>query len=815
MIIVAFGIDQSYCMWKLFYMKAFFITTLIVCSALCAAAQQPAKAQIRVIDSVTSQPLQNVTIQIPVLKRTFMTDASGTATITLPAGKYVFYFTAVGYTKTHTAITVTDTTMIDLAVKMKIKAGELSEVTVTGETEKQAEIKKIKSNVMPVTILTAKQIENKASNLNEILNRQAGVQVRLSGGLGSESRISVRGLEGKRVQIFIEGNPLNTPDGSLGINDLPLQIIERIEIYKGTVPAWLGGDGLGSAVNIVLRHRDVSYIDANVSYQSFNTRGAGLILKKVLNEQGIEMAMGIFDNASDNSYTMKSPYQPGLTIKRDHDRFHSLLTGGSIRFHKTWFDEVEVEGAYIKVNKQIQGIQSNIQQAENRSNSGVLALALKKDKFGNGKLGLRYNVVLTAFNVKLIDTSSWSYDWDGNKNPSLYGKGEFGIGPNGPNLSTTIQNEARHRFNIFYRLSNVFTLNLNNTFRYGKFNPHDDMANDYAGKNLFNYPGKVVNSTTGLTLESRLHDDRLLFSTAVKQYYNRVEGYNTNIYLQAPPEEIQNTVSTMGYNAGLRYNITGAFFIKASQERAIRLPVNSELFGDGALITPSISLKPEVAYNYTAGGVFDKFNKRDNHLQIEGNVFYMRVNKLIQLAGGGLTTGYVNYAKVNILGADMEVKSDITSYLFASVNATWQHLKDVNKYIPGTQNVSNPTYKLTIPNIPQLFGNWNLEFHKDNLTGKNSKTRIIYEGSYARKYNYGFNISVYDRFIIPSYHSHNLIIEQSFKNDRYVITVAVYNLTNEAILNNFNQPLPGRSFRIKLRYFLLSRKIAHTDHSHH
>lgn len=65
----------------------------------------------------------------------------------------------------------------------------------------------------------------------------------MSGGLGSDSRISVRGLEGKRVQIFIDGNPLNTPDGSLGINDLPVQIIERIEIYKGSVPAYLGATG--------------------------------------------------------------------------------------------------------------------------------------------------------------------------------------------------------------------------------------------------------------------------------------------------------------------------------------------------------------------------------------------------------------------------------------------------------------------------------------------------------------------------------------------------------------------------------------------
>jgi vitamin B12 transporter len=131
------------------------------------------------------------------------------------------------------------------------KTNELQEVTIISLTEEQKEVLKVKNSINPVTIITAKQLENRAGNLNEVLARQAGVQVRSSGGFGSEARISIRGLEGKRVQVFIDGNALNTPDGSFGINDLPVQVIERIEIYKGSVPAYLGGDGLGSAVNVM------------------------------------------------------------------------------------------------------------------------------------------------------------------------------------------------------------------------------------------------------------------------------------------------------------------------------------------------------------------------------------------------------------------------------------------------------------------------------------------------------------------------------------------------------------------------------------
>ncbi len=767
-------------------------------------AQPPQRVTITVTDSANNSALDNTTIKLIELNKQFLTNETGYASFKVKPGNYTVLLSSVGYATKQMLLQVPDTASIALNVKMSIADSTLSNVTVTGLRKEDAEARAIKRNVMPVTIITAKQIENRASDLNEILARQAGIQIRQSGGLGSTSTINVRGLEGKRVQIFIDGHPLNTPDGSLGINDLPLQIIERIEIYKGTVPAYLGGDGLGSAVNIIIRHRDVSYIDASASYQTYNTKRTGLILKKTWSKQGIEFSAGIFDSRSDNNYTMLSPYQTGLKIKRDHDYYHSLLAGGSLRFHKWWFDEVELEGAYLKNDKQIQGIQKNIQQAQSNGDAGVVALNLTKNSFAKNKLGLRYSAVLARFNVKFIDTSSYSYEFDGSKLPSLYGKGELGVGPN---LSTNLQKEIRQRFNLNYKINEVFNLNLNNTFRHGTLDPKDDLGNEYAGKNLFNYPGNLTNSITGLTLETRFKDDKLLLSIAAKHYYNIAKGFNTNIYVNGTPDKVDNRTNTFGYNAGLRYNITNAFFVKASHERGVRLPNNTELFGDGILITPALFLQPEVAYNNTVGVVYDKTDKTFKRIQIETNVFYMEAQQLIQLSGNGLSLGYVNYAKARIIGADLDVKADISATLFASFNATYQKLTDRNKYIPATQNVDNPTYKLTIPNTSQFFLNWNGEFHKDGWIGKETKTRIIYDGSYVRQYNYGFNISVYDDFFIPGYLIHTLSVEQSFKNNRYTITGEANNFTNQIVLNNYNQPLPGRTFRIKFRYLLLGKNI--------
>ena len=738
------------------------------------------------------------------------TDQQGSFSVSgIPYGTYEVRFSFVGFVKQSIKIKV-DEQVEQLKVYLSESVENLNEVVVVGELEEVKKAREVMKKVMPVTVLTSKDMENRASNLNELLTRQAGVQIRRTGGFGSSATISVRGLEGKRVQVFIDGNPVNTPDGSFGINDIPLQLIERVEIYKGTIPAHLGGDGLGSAVNVVTKHRDYSYIDVNVARQSFNTTNTGLVLKKVFEKQGIETGIGIFDNRSDNDYIMQSPYQQDLEINRDHDKFRNTLIGGSVRFHRLWFDEVEVEFARNDVFKEFQGIQRNIQHVETTAKTSVLAGKLEKFDLLDGKLNFKMNVLGLRIRSTFSDTSSFAYNWDGSRIPSLIGRGELGIGPN---LSNTNQQEIRARENFNYTINPSLSINLNHNFRASYFNPQDDLGNEYAGRNIYNYDGNLKSSVTGLTAEARLMDDKLLFSSALKHYYNLVTGFNTNLYVQGEPEEVSNTTNKFGYNFGLRYNLTNALFLKASHEFAIRLPLAAELFGDGALITPSINLNPEEAYNYSLGLVYDRYYHPQKRVQLETNAFYLDVDHLIQLAGAGLTTGFINYSKAQIMGVDLDCKLDLTSHFFMSLNATWQSIKDINEYIPGTNDISNPTYDKEIPNIPKLFSNWSLEYHSNDLLGKDSNTRIIYEGSHINEYKFGFELSVNDQFMIPTSLAHNLIIEHSLSNQKFTITGQVQNFTNAVVLNNWNQPLPGRSFRIKIRMLLMDRKSKHQTNS--
>lgn len=778
------------------------ICFLLLFPAVSIVAQSLQKVKITVTDSMSSQSI-GATIRIAAINKTLSTNEAGITSFSLKQGRYTLIVSSVGYAVKAVDIELKDKVSLSVAVSLTVMEKRLADVTVIGMTKEDAEARAIKRNVMPVTIITAKQIENRASDLNEILARQSGIQIRQSGGLGSDSRISIRGLEGKRVAIFIDGNPINTPDGSLALNDLPVQIIERVEIYKGAVPASFGSDGLGSAVNVVLKHKEASYIDAAITRRSFNTTQVSLIGKKHFDEKGIELSAGLIATYSDNDYKMESPYQKGFIIKRDHDQFHSSLAAAAIRFYKLWFDEIEIEGAFQKNFKQIQGIQQNIQHVERSIDSRFILVELNKEKFLRDRMKFKYIVNIDNFKTRFVDTSQYMYNFDGSRYASTIGIGEIGIGPN---TATIAQNEFRHRLNVNYRISDEFLLNFNNTLRSAKFNPNDAVANQHAGRNIYNYPGSVFNTTTGLTAELKLLNEDLLIASGVKLLDYKAKGYNTNIFLISVPDNITTEFKKIGYNTGVRYNITPLFFLKSSYEHAIRLPLPSELFGDGLLTTPSLSLLPEEADNFSIGAIYDKVNSRQNRLQAECNVFYSKVNNLIQLAGS-LTNGYINYRNVTIAGADIEIKSDISGCFFVQANATYQISKDALRYTPGTQNVANPTYKIQIPNVPSFFSNLNVEYHKSNLLGKNTKTKCLYEGSYVAKYFYGFKVSVFNDLVIPSYFLHNLAIEQSFKDGKFTITGEAQNFTNQHIINSYNLPLPGISYRIKFRCLLFSKNL--------
>jgi vitamin B12 transporter len=91
-----------------------------------------------------------------------------------------------------------------------------------------------------------------SDGLAEIVARTPGASVRSIGGLGQFSSVSVRGSAPQQVQLFFDGVPVGgSLAGLSNLDDLPLDGLTRLEIYRGHVPVAFGGATLGGAIDLV------------------------------------------------------------------------------------------------------------------------------------------------------------------------------------------------------------------------------------------------------------------------------------------------------------------------------------------------------------------------------------------------------------------------------------------------------------------------------------------------------------------------------------------------------------------------------------
>lgn len=108
----------------------------------------------------------------------------------------------------------------------------------------------------------------------DALAESAGVQVRRFGGLGAFSTVSIRGSAADQVLFFLDGVPLSRArTETIDLGSLPLESLERIDVYRGTTPLALGAGAAAGAVNLIPRRpgpRPQTQLEAG--FGSFLTR---------------------------------------------------------------------------------------------------------------------------------------------------------------------------------------------------------------------------------------------------------------------------------------------------------------------------------------------------------------------------------------------------------------------------------------------------------------------------------------------------------------------------------------------------------------
>ena len=753
-------------------------------------------------DAITNEPVLGVSVIIKELQKGAITDSEGSYSVSVPNDTYTVIFSSIVYKSLQKQVNCNKDEVV-LNVELQPTSVQMDEVVVIGKSK----AREIREQAMPISVISMEELQGTVSDISDIISKTSGVKIKTSGGVGSATKISVRGLEGKRIGFFIDETPLSDNSEFIDINDIPTDFIERIEIYKGIVPAKLGGSAIGGAVNIVLKELPPTYLNASYVKKSFNEHKANFVYKR--NQNGIEAGVGGSYTYSDNNYKMQIPKEfeefGVRDVIRDHDKFKKTTVSGGLISKKWWFDEVAIEPVIILSEKEIQGIEYNIQEAKSFSNAYILSNIFEKINFFTEGLDFSFQQNYAYTSYKFYDKSMFTYNWDGSIKDTVFltdlgiGEGEIGQHPNDTHIQ---KHHYYQKINLNYVLDERNSVNFNSMYRYVNGKPDDKLKDAVIGYETdFN---SVMNSWVGgLSYEFNSLNKKFSNMINAKFYYysmqTKLVEFGDETYT---PIDVDNTKKDFGISEALRFRFTPQFLFKSSIAYDVRMPSDNELLGDGFLIEPAGNLNPERNTSINIGFMYDVTDKRQNRYQLEINVFYMYLQDMIRFTGGLLQSKYQNFGEMRTLGAEIEIKADATHWLYVWGNATYQDVRDVRKHAANSK-APNPTYMDRIPNIPFLYANVGIELHKANLFGgKGQNSRLFSDCSFVEEYFYDFEMSIHQERRIPRSLTFNIGAEQSFGNQSIFISMLANNLTDAKVYSEFNRPLPGRKFGIKLRYIL-------------
>lgn len=763
---------------------------------LCTMTISAQKAIVygQITDDKTGESIAGAWVSIAKDGKGTVADANGCYILNIQGRQQVrLNFQYLGYKTESREIALRDSVCCN--IRLKPVDNVLDEVTVTTRSE----MRKLRESAMPISVIGQRQLQGTASNINDVLARTVGVTVRNTGGMGSASRISVRGLEGKRMGMYVDEAPMSQLSNFVALNDIPTNMIERIEVYKGIVPYKFGGSALGGAVNVVTKEYPPIYLDFSYEIGSFNTHQVSSVLKRTNRKSGLQFGVGGVVSYAKNNYKMTLANLDGRIVERDHDRFNKIMGGMSVKATQWWFDEMKWELIFMKTRQEIQGIDLNVREAYNHSINYVTALTLKRNNFFLDGLDFDFNAGYIIGKYGLCDKAEHRYDWDGKVLPpvSPFGGEQNNFASDGNNRS----NELAAKLNMGYTLDMHHALNLNIYADHNSLHPNDSLMDKSLGFRA-NFPSKMKTLTVGLSYDLTLFDGRFQNAFTLKEFLFSSHSRSIDIFSVKEPQPVKTSKNYIGFSNAMRYKFTNDLMLKASFNSEVRIPTSEELIGNGYSILASPALKPERTSGVNLGLLYRHIKADGGLIEVELNGFYNQLEDMIRFTPDMIPTmaRYRNFGSVRTKGVELEAKGDICPLLYLYANGTYQDLRDVRKTIPGTE-VENPTRNKRIPNVPYLLANFGAELHKENLFGGSGQnTRLLFDASYIHQYFYDFEVSKYQERKIPTSMTMDAALEHSFCNDRWTITFKVKNLTDRRIVSELNRPLPGRYIGIKVRY---------------
>lgn len=745
------------------------------------------------IKTASGEPLASATVKLNNSSYGTMSDGSGYYTIkNVKPGSYSLHITAIGFKPEKKTVIITAGADSKVNVTLEDDERNMETVNVIGRTKAQ----EINRQAFNVTAIDASKLYNTTLDIAGALDRVAGVRVRENGGVGSSFNVSLNGFSGRHIRYFIDGIPMDNFGSSFQINNIPINVAERVEVYKGVVPLWLGSDALGGAINIVTGNKHKNYIDASYSYGSFNTHRS-VVNAAATSKTGLTVQLSAFQNYSDNNYkTLLGTLETGIVgpdtkQRRFNDTYHNETIIANVGVVDKSFADILTLGVTLGQNyKEIQtGARPVVVFGQRHSRGSIVMPALKYKKADLIKgLDVTVNANYNLGYERNIDTARATYTWLGVRLPkTTYGESSYTDAKyyNHNGMVTAMAS---------YKITERHSFAVNNTFTTFSRETKDLLipANDALD------PDKKTNKNVlgfGYSYDISNKWSSSIFGKYITQ---------RNVIQSA---KLAATTNKFGYGVALAYFYTPNLQFRTSYELTNRMPEATELFGDLENQDPNPALKPEKSDNFNIGVVYGFDINKVHQFSITANGIYrysadfvynrLNINQAKLIAD--------NRKGVSTIGGDAEVRYSYKNWLSLGTTVTYQFLQNLQEYEPNYNAVS-PLYLDQMPNIPYLFGNFDATGSFNDVWKKGNRLTLGYNLTYVHAFwlywpSLGGTDAASEKREVPMQLAHDLNFVYSIKNGRYNIGFEAKNITDKPVYDNFSLQKPGRGFYLNLRYF--------------
>jgi vitamin B12 transporter len=676
--------------------------------------------------------------------------------------------------------------------------GEIAEVTVRANSRADA----LRQSSEAVKVVDTEQARRETADLGEVLARTPGVSVRRSGGLGSQATFSLNGLTDDQIRFFVDGVPLDFTGYALGFANVPVSVVESIEIHSGVVPVRFGADALGGAVNLVtMKPRRGLHGGASYQAGSYGTHRATASGQTLDDATGFVARVDAFFDTAVNDYPVdvEVPNEVGRPEPERVNRFHDgyRAVGGNAEagwVAQPWARRLTLHGFITDRDNDIQ-------------NNAVMTVPYGGVTYGETVVGgnVRYeedwddawqlDTVAGYAHTRghYLDVDSCAYNWFGE---CVVRRTRGGEREGQPRDRLTWENAVYARVNARWEpsIGHQLVASLAPSFvsRSGdereQINPNTRDPQT-AERDLATW-------VNGLSYRLQGFDERLentLFAKHYLQVARAEDPLTENTFVRRDRD-----THRVGVGNGLRYSLWEPVAVKVSYEWATRLPRADEVFGDANTLLPNLDLAPETSHNINIGLLATSSPLSGGNVRAEVLGFLREAEDLIVRLSDDTFQIYQNVFSARSIGVEGSLAWEAPSrWLALDANATYQSLRNTSDTGLFTQFEGD-----RIPNRPWLFANFSAKLRVPSAWIAGDELSLTGYARYVHEFFRGWEslgLREYKQ-VVPSYVVPSVALTYLSRGSDVTLasTLEVDNVTDAEVQDYFGVQRPGRTFSARL-----------------